>query len=70
MKASYLGSLLVLVAATLGEDDNPAQQPIGDDNFVCEDPKYEIHIFSQSPLVIYITNFITPFEREHLQQVT
>lgn len=39
-------------------------------DFVCEHPPYKSHIVSRSPLVIYITDFLTPQERLHLQEVT
>lgn len=36
----------------------------------CKHPTYQVHIYSRSPLVIYISDFITKAEREHLLQVT
>lgn len=50
-------------------NDGDTQQPISLEDFVCED-NYEISVYSRDPLVIYIKNFISPFEREHLQRVT
>jgi hypothetical protein len=44
------------------------QVPLSD--YTCTHPPYSIHIFSKSPLVIYISNFITAAERAHLQEVT
>ncbi|KAL2270657.1 hypothetical protein VTJ83DRAFT_28 [Remersonia thermophila] len=36
------------------------------DEYVCEHPPYKPRIVSHSPLVIYLENFITPFERAYL----
>jgi prolyl 4-hydroxylase len=36
----------------------------------CKHPPYTIHIFSKTPLVIYISNFLTLEERTHLQEIT
>ncbi|KAG9239731.1 2OG-Fe(II) oxygenase superfamily protein [Amylocarpus encephaloides] len=36
----------------------------------CIDPKYEVHVFSKTPLVIYISDFLTEAESEHLQEIT
>ena len=44
------------------------QIPLAED--VCAHPPYTIHIFSKAPLVIYISNFLTPKERDHLQEIT
>ncbi|KAH8885348.1 hypothetical protein GQ53DRAFT_366283 [Thozetella sp. PMI_491] len=46
-----------------------AQAPLTGD-YVCEHPPYKVQLVSKSPLVIYIDNFITAAEREHLQQAT
>ena len=45
-----------------------SQIPLSDSN--CKHPPYTIHIFSKSPLVIYISNFLTPEERLHLQEIS
>ncbi|EEY19597.1 conserved hypothetical protein [Verticillium alfalfae VaMs.102] len=39
------------------------------DNSTCEQPSYRVHIFSTSPLVIYLTDFISPSERQKLQSL-
>jgi prolyl 4-hydroxylase len=39
-------------------------------NSSCPEFLYKTHIFSTDPLVIYIPNFITPEESEHLQTVS
>lgn len=36
----------------------------------CEDPQYRVHLLSKSPLVIYISDFVTADEREHVQELT
>ncbi|CRK24033.1 hypothetical protein BN1708_003724 [Verticillium longisporum] len=58
------------IADAVSEEAFEAQEedPLAD--YVCDTSHYEISIFSQSPLVIYITNFVTPFERQHLQRIT
>lgn len=38
--------------------------------YQCKHPDYHIHMLSRSPLVIYIENFITTKERDHLLRVT
>lgn len=35
----------------------------------CAHPSYKVHLLSKSPLVIYITNFLAPAERAHLQKL-
>ena len=50
-------------------NDEETQEPDHLEDFVCED-KYEISVYSRDPLVVYIKNFISPFEREHLQKVS
>jgi prolyl 4-hydroxylase len=69
-----MSKFLRLLAATalfasVVAGDNPAQAPLAssdDDAYTCADPPYKVRIYSRSPLVIYITDFITPFERKHL----
>ncbi len=34
--------------------------------YTCSHPNYKVHFFSQSPLVVYLEDFITPEERSHL----
>lgn len=47
--------------------DNAAIVP---PDYQCFHPAYKIHLVSKSPSVIYITDFITPDERAHLQAIT
>lgn len=46
------------------------QVPLQDVEYTCTHPAYNIHLFSSSPVVIYISNFITPSERSHLLSTT
>src|SRR4051812_9628108 len=40
------------------------------DSFECKHPSYKIHKASSAPQVIYIENFLTEVEREHLKTIT
>lgn len=62
-----LFSLLALSSTASSAADAQAQLSSA---YTCEDPPYKVHMVSQSPLVIYITDFLTPFERSHLQAIT
>lgn len=82
MKSAVVGALFALAGMALAhEEDAQAQaqaqevlETSGDeynlDDFVCDNGNYEIYLFSHDPLVIYITNFVSPFERQHLQRIT
>ena len=59
----------LLCAVGVHGEDSP-QFPLSDEAYTCTHPPYQIHLFSASPLVIYITNFITPEERSHLLDIT
>jgi prolyl 4-hydroxylase len=59
---------LVVVLATFADLILAVDRVLGDTGS-CDDPPYKIHILSKSPLVIYISNFITSKEREHLQEL-
>jgi len=44
------------------------QKPLDTSNgYTCVHPPYKIHLVSKSPLVIYISDFLTATERQHLQ---
>jgi hypothetical protein len=65
-----LTTLIATSALLAGVFGDPPQEPLGQDEdapYVCSHPPYKIHIFSKSPLVIYIQDFLTKPEREHLQ---
>jgi hypothetical protein len=66
-----LASLLWILGLALQVYGNKTPQaPLTDDAYTCTHPPYQVHIFSKSPLVIYITNFITTEERAHLLDIT
>lgn len=60
-------SLVVAVGRGIGSATS--QSPLSK-GFVCEHPPYTVQMVSKSPLVLYINNFITQKEREHLQLIT
>ena len=60
--------LLILALFVRNARTGSAQTPLRD--YSCEHPSYTIHLFSKAPLVIYISNFVTPEERAHLQEIT
>jgi prolyl 4-hydroxylase len=57
-----LGGLAVIPGATASQQ-TVLKKP---DNYVCEHPPYKPRLVSKSPLVIYLENFITPWERTYL----
>lgn len=64
---SFGGAIVALSGVADGSKD--AQVSLMS-NFVCEHPAYKVHLVSSSPLVIYITDFLTERERAHLQKET
>lgn len=68
--ASWL--LWAAYAMTCSTADN-TQKPLSNGNDIknteCSPSQYKIHIFSKSPVVIYIENFISEDERQHLQDL-
>ncbi len=40
------------------------------DTFVCTHPTYKVIKVSSSPLIIYLQNFLTPYEQEHLKEIS
>ncbi|KAG9243191.1 2OG-Fe(II) oxygenase superfamily protein [Calycina marina] len=62
---TYYFARFALLSLVLGAD---RQQPILNDE--CSHPAYTVHIVATSPLVIYISDFLTNAEREHLLEVT
>ncbi|KXX77873.1 putative prolyl 4-hydroxylase 4 [Madurella mycetomatis] len=60
----YLGLLLALQRAAAGSQQSKSN------DFVCVHPVYKVHLISSSPLVIYIRDFLTDQEREHLRDVS
>ncbi|KAL1902999.1 hypothetical protein Sste5346_000911 [Sporothrix stenoceras] len=41
-----------------------------DSPYICQHPPYEVHLVSSSPLVVYLSGFITPEECAHLTAAT
>jgi hypothetical protein len=72
MNNMRLFAALILLGIFGGYVDSadPKQAPLSDSDSTCSHPAYNIHIFSISPLVIYISNFISSSERAHLLSVT
>lgn len=64
----WLQILLAIVSSINRNLVHAAQTPLKDD--ICSHQPYKIHIFSISPLVIYISDFLSNSEREHLIEVT
>ncbi|KAK3385560.1 2OG-Fe(II) oxygenase superfamily protein [Podospora didyma] len=77
---SSLGTVATLlsgVAATTSDggqqqqQQQQQQQPLANSaDYTCQHPPYKVTMMSKSPLVIYISNFITADERAHLQTLT
>jgi len=65
LKAFFSISILSFVAnaAVQGFDQVPLP------GSTCNHPPYTVHLFSKAPLVIYISNFLTPKESSHLQEI-
>src|SRR4030081_2194272 len=61
--------LICIFTAHIHGNQTP-QVPLTDEGYTCTHPPYKVHVFSTSPLVIYITDFITPEERLHLLDIT
>ncbi|KAI0384676.1 hypothetical protein F5Y04DRAFT_219024 [Hypomontagnella monticulosa] len=75
MKSTKSILLLALAAGSASahshhQNDGGAQKPMTSGDYTCKHPAYQSHIVSKSPLVIYLPNFITAEEREHLLAVT
>jgi prolyl 4-hydroxylase len=66
---SILFFIFLYAHSSLAETQ-PQKPLLVDDTYTCTHPPYKIHIFSTSPLVIYISNFITASERAHLLSIT
>ncbi|KAH7094496.1 hypothetical protein FB567DRAFT_5059 [Paraphoma chrysanthemicola] len=64
MRSRLLANIAILTSLTIAEQRS---QTI---TTSCPPHNYTIHIFSTSPLVLYIPNFITPAESTYLQSVS
>jgi len=70
MKTNSLSLVWLLSLAALASCD---QKPLKEgklSDYACPDHPYTVHLFSKNPLVIYISNFITPEEAAHLEAIT
>lgn len=67
--ALSLGCALVTLMSGFADATQDSQVSLMS-NFVCEHPPYKVHLVSHSPLVIYIADFLTERERDHLQRET
>ncbi|KAI0131099.1 hypothetical protein F4814DRAFT_437711 [Daldinia grandis] len=65
---------LLSLAAGLAQahsHNSGAQKPLAPaSDYTCQHPAYQSHIVSKSPLVIYLANFITAEEQQHLREIT
>lgn len=61
--------VLLAISISMSYAREESQAPLAGD-YVCEDPPYRVHMVSQSPLVMYITDFLTERERSHLLAIT
>ncbi|OLN93293.1 Prolyl 4-hydroxylase 1 [Colletotrichum chlorophyti] len=57
-------TLLAIAAALVAPASSQDQKLVTD--YVCTHPPYKVHMVSKSPLVIYLSDFVTPTERAHL----
>lgn len=63
---SLLKGLAAAVFLSAGLAQDAEQKPLAGDGYECVHPPYKVHIFSRSPLVMYISDFLTPSERAHM----
>lgn len=71
----HMLALAALIALPRALATEAEQQPISpmllDEHWSCEHPPHSrTYLVSKSPLVIYITDFLTPNERVHLQAIS
>jgi prolyl 4-hydroxylase len=67
LKAFSFLTLSLLANAVSSSVQGLHQVPLSDST--CSHPPYIVHLFSKTPLVIYISNFLTPEESSHLQEI-
>lgn len=63
------GATVALLCGLANGAQDDAQVPLTSD-YVCEHPPYKVHMVSSSPLVVYITDFLTDHERAYLREAT
>ncbi len=57
-------------AAAAAADTDGCQRPRSEQAFVCCHSAYKVKVVSTAPLILYIQDFLTAYEREHLLAVT
>lgn len=69
--AARLAAAIAVSLAFIGPATahDTAQTPLNTDDYECTHPAYNVHLLSKSPLVIYLSDFITPSERKHLLEL-
>ncbi len=68
---SLLAAIVALTGSVESSADGQSQAALlAGDDFTCEHPAYKVHMVSLSPLVLYITDFLTPNERSHFRKGT
>ena len=66
----FRSCLSLIVTAFFASNVRGTSEQVLLKDYSCQHPPYTIHLFSKAPLVIYISNFLTPSERSHLQEIT
>lgn len=61
-----LGIASMAEAKAKADSESASPKKIDLKGYTCSHPNYKVHIFSQSPLVVYLEDFITPEERSHM----
>lgn len=70
MARLVLKSLLAAALISTALSHDAEQETLTSDNYTCVHPPYKAQILTRSPLVIYLTDFITPEERAHVLKVS
>ncbi|KAL2751859.1 hypothetical protein ACRALDRAFT_1083803 [Sodiomyces alcalophilus JCM 7366] len=72
MRSALVGALFALATVAVSQEDGAQQvlETYNLDDYECEHTGYQISILSYDPAIIYIENFVTPFERQHLLRAT
>jgi len=67
---SCLLSIVLLPFALAGFFNQASVGKAGSADLSCPEHTYNVHLFSRDPLAIYISNFITEEEAQHLEEIT
>jgi prolyl 4-hydroxylase len=70
LQSVFFGSNNGIVKEGLFSGDKIESLMHPDPNLQCEEHGYKTHIFHRDPLVIYIENFLTPEESNHILQIS